>query len=165
MNHVTKLMDEMITYFSGDAKRINHFLKVHSYAKLIMEQENIDSKMHDIIEIAALTHDIGIKVCEQKYNTCSEKYQEIMGPAVAKKLLTELGYDENLIERVCYLIGHHHTYIDIDGIDYQILIESDLIVSIYEKMLPTEESLEIKKTIFKTKTGTRLLEVLFLSSC
>ncbi|NLP26108.1 MAG: HD domain-containing protein, partial [Clostridiales bacterium] len=119
-------MDEMITYFSGDAKRINHFLKVHSYAKLIMEQENIDSKMHDIIEIAALTHDIGIKVCEQKYNTCSEKYQEIMGPAVAKKLLTELGYDENLIERVCYLIGHHHTYIDIDGIDYQILIESDL---------------------------------------
>ena len=162
MNHVTKLMDEMITYFSGDAKRINHFLKVHSYAKLIMEQENIDSKMHDIIEIAALTHDIGIKVCEQKYNTCSEKYQEIMGPAVAKKLLTELGYDENLIERVCYLIGHHHTYIDIDGIDYQILIESDLLVNIYEKKLTTEEILDIKKTIFKTKTGVKLLEDLFL---
>lgn len=164
MNHVTKLINEMITYFTGDAKRINHFIKVHSFAKIIMELEEIDSEMYDIIEVAALTHDIGIKVCEEKYNTCSGKYQEIMGPAVAKKLLMELGYDESLVERVCYLVGHHHTYTNIDGVDYQILVEADLLVNIYEKMIPTEEVVNIKETIFKTKTGIRLLEELFLSS-
>ena len=87
-----------------------------------------------------------------------------MGPAVAKKLLMELGYDESLVERVCYLVGHHHTYTNIDGVDYQILVEADLLVNIYEKMIPTEEVVNIKETIFKTKTGIRLLEELFLSS-
>lgn len=162
MNHVTKLINEMIKFFSGDVKRINHFLKVHSYAKLIMDLENINNGLCNIIEVAALTHDIGIKICEEKYNTCSEKYQEIMGPSAAKKMLKQLGYDGGLIERVCYLVGHHHTYTNIDGIDYQILIEADLLVNIYEKMLTKEEIIKIRDTIFKTNTGTRLINELFL---
>ena len=32
-----KLFLEMIAYYSGDPKRIQHFTKVHSYAKLIGE--------------------------------------------------------------------------------------------------------------------------------
>ena len=35
------------------------------------------------------------------------------------------GYTEEQIERVKYLVGHHHTYDNIDGLDYQILIEAD----------------------------------------
>ena len=34
----------MIELYSGDAKRIQHFCKVHSYAKLIAETENVDKK-------------------------------------------------------------------------------------------------------------------------
>lgn len=77
-------------------------------------------------------------------------------------MLKQLGYDGGLIERVCYLVGHHHTYTNIDGIDYQILIEADLLVNIYEKMLTKEEIIKIRDTIFKTKTGTRLINELFL---
>lgn len=57
----------MIELYSNDAKRIQHFCKVHSYAKLIAETENVDKKCLFIIETAALTHDIGIHVCEEKY--------------------------------------------------------------------------------------------------
>lgn len=36
---INKLHLAMIDLYSGDAKRIQHFCKVHSYAKLIAETE------------------------------------------------------------------------------------------------------------------------------
>ena len=57
---INKLHAEMIKLYAGDPKRIQHFCKVHSYAKLIAELENVDEKTRFILETAALTHDIGI---------------------------------------------------------------------------------------------------------
>ena len=34
---------EMIRLYRGDARRIQHFCKVHSYSKLIAEQEHVDT--------------------------------------------------------------------------------------------------------------------------
>ena len=39
---------------------------------------------------------------------------------------------KKFLKRVQYLIGHHHTYNNIDGLDYQILVESDFLVNLYE---------------------------------
>ena len=36
------------------------------------------------------------------------------------------------MDRVCYLVGHHHTYLDMDGMDYQILVEADFLVNLFE---------------------------------
>ena len=55
---INKLHLAMIELYRGDAKRIQHFCKVHSYAKLIAETENVDKKCLFTIEAAALTHDI-----------------------------------------------------------------------------------------------------------
>ena len=63
---INKLHLAMIELYRGDAKRIQHFCKVHSYAKLIAETENVDKKCLFTIEVAALTHDIGIHLCEEK---------------------------------------------------------------------------------------------------
>ena len=103
----------MIKLYKGDAKRIQHFCKVHSYAKLIAEMENVDEYTSFIIETAALTHDIGIHLCEEKYGNCNGKLQEKEGPALAEKLLKKLGFAKDVSERVMYLIAHHHTYDDI----------------------------------------------------
>ena len=127
---LNKLHLAMIELYSGDAKRIQHFCKVHSYAKLIAETENVDRKCLFILEAAALTHDIGIHICEEKYGNCNGKLQEKEGPVIAEKLLRELGFEDVVSERVQYLIAHHHTYDNIDGIDYQILVEADFLVNI-----------------------------------
>ena len=92
--------------------------------------ENVDEKSLFIIETAALTHDIGIHICEEKYGECGGRLQEKEGPAIAAELLDRLGFDSKVSERVQYLIGHHHTYNNIDGIDSQILVEADLISSL-----------------------------------
>ena len=86
----------MIELYKGDAKRIQHFCKVHSYAKLIAETEHVDERTLFIIETAALTHDIGIHVCEEKYGNCSGKLQEKEGPALAEQLLKQLGFDDDI---------------------------------------------------------------------
>ena len=132
---INKLHLAMIELYTGDAKRIQHFCKVHSYAKLIAEAENVDDETLFIIETAALTHDIGIHICEEKYGNCNGKLQEKEGPPIAKQLLEKLGFNDKVSNRVQYLIAHHHTYDNIDGIDYQILVEADFLVNMYEENL------------------------------
>lgn len=158
---INKLHFEMIRLYRGDAKRIQHFCKVHSYAKLIAEMEKVDEDTLFILEAAALTHDIGIHLCEEKYNNCNGKLQEKEGPAIAKKLLADLDFAEHVSERVQYLIAHHHTYDDIDGIDYQILVESDFLVNMYEDELSDEAVASAYKKIFRTDSGKKLCREMF----
>ena len=151
----------MLELYKGDAKRIQHFCKVHSYAKLIAECEKVDKETLFILEAAALTHDIGIHLCEEKYGDCNGKLQEKEGPAIAARLLGELGFEKQVSERVQYLIAHHHTYNNIDEMDYQILVEVDFLVNIMEDGLSKEAALKAYHSIFKTTCGKMICREMF----
>ena len=151
----------MMTYYSGDAKRIQHFTKVHSFAKLIGEMEQLDQETLTLIEVTALVHDIGIKEAEAQFGSSNGKLQEQLGPDLAKKILKELGYHEEKIERVCYVVGHHHTYTDIQRIDYKILVEADFLVNFYEDQLGKEAIKTAYNNIFKTPSGKKLCEIMY----
>ena len=157
-----------VKYFGSDAKRINHFMKVYGYAKTIGELEHLNEREQDILEVAAILHDIGIKISEEKYQSSAGKYQELEGPPVAAVILKKLEFPAPVTERVAYLIGHHHTYDKIEGMDYQILVEADFLVNINEDGLDSSKQgldsiRKIKENIFKTKTGTKILESIYLS--
>ena len=158
---INKLHMAMIELYHGDAKRIQHFCKVHSYAKLIAEMENVDAETLFILETAALTHDIGIHLCEEKYGNCNGKLQEKEGPAIAEKLLSDLGFSGEVSERVQYLIAHHHTYNNIDGIDYQILVEADFLVNLFEDKVSPEGCRNAYHKIFRTESGKRLYQTMY----
>ncbi len=135
---IDALTAEMISYFSGDAKRIQHFLKVHAFSEIIGKAERLDEHTLFILEAAALVHDIGIKPAERLYGSCGGKLQEELGPSEARPILEKLAFSEEDIARICFLISRHHTYTDIDGIDLQILIEADFLVNLYEDKSPPE---------------------------
>ena len=67
---------KMISYYEGDPKRIQHLTKVHSYARLIGRGEQLDEGTLFTLEAAAYTHDIGIKVAEEKYGRSDGRLQE-----------------------------------------------------------------------------------------
>lgn len=159
---INKLHLAMIDLYSGDSKRIQHFCKVHSYAKLIAENEKVDDKTLFIIEAAALTHDIGIHTCKKKYGNCSGKLQEKEGPKLAENLLAKLGFNIETSQRVQYLIAHHHTYDNIDSIDWQILVEADFLVNMFEESLPKSAVQNAYDKIFKTASGKEICEKMFL---
>ena len=158
---VSNVINQMIKYYEGDTKRINHFMKVYAYAKTIGELEGLDTITQYTLEIAAITHDIGIKLAEEKYNSSAGNFQEIEGPAIAKEMLSNLNINENVIDRVCYLIGHHHTYDIIDKIDYQILVEADFLVNIDEDNIKKSSVVSVENKIFKTESGKKILECLY----
>ena len=156
-----RVTDAMIAFYAGDSKRIHHFLTVYGFAKAIGESEGLDAATQEILEIAALTHDIGIRVSEQKYGFYNAEKQQEEGPPVAREMLAKLGCREPLIERVCWLISRHHTYTDIVGADYQILVEADFLINIYGHSMEEPAIRKIQKNIFKTATGLRFLENAF----
>ena len=158
-----QLIDKMMEYYAGDPKRIQHFLKVYTFAGLIGEAENLPREELFILKTAAIVHDIGIKVSEEKYGSSAGKYQEKEGPAVAEPLLRSCGYEEEVIDRVLFLIANHHTYDKIEGADYQILVEADFLVNLYEDGISRKTAENVKKNIFRTEAGTRYLEQMYLN--
>lgn len=159
-NTVARLMDLAIAYDHGDAMRIQHFLKVHDFAALIGRLEHIDEETLFLLESAAVVHDIGIHNAEKKWGNSHGHYQEIEGPAVAKDLLEQCGsYTDDEITRICFLVGHHHTYTHVEGLDYQILLEADFLVNVYEDGLTEKARNTFAGRVFRTETGKRLLKL------
>ena len=156
-----KLIEKMMEYYAGDPKRVQHFLKVYEFAKLIGESEELEPEKLHILRTAAIVHDIGIKISEEKYGSSGGKYQEKEGPAVAEPMLRALGNNEAVIDRVLFLIAHHHTYTGIEGEDYQILVEADFLVNILEDGLAKEAALQAYQNIFKTESGKNICQEMF----
>ena len=161
MERNTLLRQAMMDYYKGDTRRINHFMKVYAYARTIGELERLDEKTQLILEAAAVVHDVGIKPAEEKYGSSAGEYQQTEGPAPARRILSALGYEPDVTERVCWLVAHHHTYTGIEGADYRILVEADFLVNIDEGGLTKEQIESVKKKCFRTKSGLALLSYLF----
>jgi len=161
MDKKDKLILEMIEFNSGNARRIQHSLKVYELARLIGKMEQISENDMNNLEAAAIVHDIGIKVSLEKYGESTGKLQEQEGPPYAKAMLEKLGFELSVIERVSYLVGHHHTYINIDGMDYQILVEADFLVNLCEKDSSEETIVGVYNDIFKTESGKELCRKMF----
>lgn len=157
-----KLIAKMIEFDAGDPRRIQHFTKVYEYAHLIGTLEGLDAETQKILDIAAILHDIGIIPCERKLGYCNGKLQEQEGPAYARELMAsfpDISADE--ADRVCYLIAHHHTYTDVDGLDYQILLEADFLVNAYEDEMDKDAIISFREKVFKTATGTGILNQMY----
>lgn len=155
-------MKAMVEYDHDDTKRIQHFVKVHDFAATIAALEYVDKETTFILETAAILHDIGIHMSEQLYGDCGGKHQEELGPGEARKLMAEVGgYTAEQTERACYLIAHHHTYANVEGIDWQILLEADFLVNSFEDGLSQEAIRSFEDKVFKTQSGKRLLEAMW----
>ena len=154
-------MIAMMEYDKGSAKRIQHFLKVYEFAKLIGQLEELDDDLQFVLETAALVHDIGIRNALEKYGTSAGPYQEKEGVVEAELLLKKLGFSPEIIARVVYLVGHHHTFTDIVGVDYQILVEADFLVNLYEHDHSYKNREHTYATMFKTQGGKKLFRLQF----
>lgn len=159
-----ELLSAMIHYDRGDAPRIQHLVKVHGFARAIGLLEGLDADTLHVLEAAAIVHDIGIHPSLRKHGSSAGKYQELEGPPEAETLMRGIGgYTEEQIERVKYLVGHHHTYTDIDGLDYQILVEADFLVNLHEHASEFESAQSAYDKIFVTASGKQMLVDMFMS--
>ena len=159
-----RLCVAMIDYDRRDPMRIQHLIKVHAFAALIGRSERLDEKTQRILEAAAYVHDIGIHKAEILSGRSDGRLQEQYGPGEAEPLLEQLGFEKDEIDRICYLIGHHHTYTEIDGMDYQILVEADFLVNLYEDNASGIGIQNAYKKIFRTECGKKIFREMYLDA-
>ena len=161
MRNIETVYQAMIEYYRGDSHQIQHFAKVHTYSRLIGTLEGLDEETMITLEMAALVHDVGIKAGMEKYGRGNGKIQEELGPAIAEELLTGLGVDPDRVARISYLVGHHHTYTNVEGLDYRILLEADFLVNLHEEKEPMEGIIKAYEEIFRTKAGKKIVKTMF----
>ncbi len=163
MPTIELLLKEMIEFDGGNPALAQHLVKVHAFSRMIALMEGVDGGTMRTLEAAAAVHDIAILTCLKRYGRDSGGLQEQEGPQLAREMLVRLGFEPEMIERVCFLVGHHHTFEGIDGIDHQILVEADFLVNLYENKSSPDTVRSVYERIFKTATGKALCRAMFLT--
>ena len=156
-----QLMKKMIDFSDGSMHDIAHLLKVWGYARTLGMLEYLDSDTQFILEAAAITHDIACPLCRSKYGHAAGPLQEKEGAILVRTFLSDADLPPSIVDRISYLVGHHHTLDTIDGIDYQILIEADFLVNLYEFADRYKKILTVEERIFRTESGKKLLHSIF----
>ena len=159
--NVSRIIEKMIECSKGNLHDIDHFIRVWTYAKMIGELENLDSSTQYILEIAAIIHDIACPLCREKYGNTNGKYQEIEGIALVRDFLSDIKISDEQIERVVYLVGHHHTLDHVDGKDYMILLEADFIANASENGYEMRTIKSFIDHTMWTESGKRIAKKVF----
>jgi HD superfamily phosphodiesterase len=127
-----KLLDRQVEkaleeYFGDDFRRIKYAKEVYSIALRINEVEGGD---RDVVAMAALLHDVGIKPAEKLYGSSQASYQEKLGPPVAREILTRLGVGEDRIAMVSEIVASHHTKGKVMTFEFACIWDADMIVNL-----------------------------------
>ena len=81
---VAAATQRMIEFYRGNIRDIDHFLKVWAMAKTIGELEGLDRHTQEILELAAVVHDISCPLCREKYGNTNGKNQELESPPLVE---------------------------------------------------------------------------------
>ena len=154
-------MKAMIEYSEGNLHDIAHFIKVHSFARTIGLLEGLDDLTQMTLEIAAIVHDIACPLCREKYGNTNGKHQQEEGMILAAEFLKDKGLEQDMIDRIVYLVGHHHTFTGVNGMDYQILLEADYLVNADESNYSAEGKKNFMEKVFRTETGKALMKEMY----
>ena len=163
MISVSEAIVKMVSDCGGSQHDICHFMKVWAYARTIGELEGLDPGTLQTLEFSAIVHDIACPELRKEFGNAPGNLQEIYGPPLVRVFFKDSGMDEEMLSRICYLVGHHHTTSDVHGMDHQILLEADFLVNAGEQEKYQKNAGSVRKEVFKTKTGIGLLEKMFQS--
>lgn len=156
-----KIIEKMIAFYQGNIQDINHFVKVHAFASMIGKMEGLEDSTQDTLEIASIVHDIACPLCRRKYGNANGNHQEEESEALLNEFLKEFDLPNELFNRVVYLVTHHHTYTNVVGADYQILLEADYLVNAGESEQYKKSLEQFRNNVFKTETGRRILDMMY----
>lgn len=154
-------MKKMIEMSSGSRHDVNHFIKVWTYAKTIGELEELDETTQKTLEYASIVHDIACPRLRAEYGSCPGTKQQEIGAPMAREFYKDSGLPRDVIDRIVYLVGHHHTFENVEGPDYQILLEADFLVNAGEQNACRREIERFRSAVFRTKTGLSLLDSIY----
>jgi uncharacterized protein len=92
---------------------------------------------------------------------CIANMYETYAPGIIDILFKDVPAGELDVERITWLVTHHHTYTNVEGMDYQILLEADFLVNAGESEYSKQAIENFCRKVFRTEAGTHLLKSMF----
>lgn len=80
---------------------------------------------------------------------------------MVKDFLYDTGLTDTQINRIAFLVGHHHTFTGIEGADWQILVEADYIANASENGYSEQNIQNFMEKNVKTESGKQLIREVF----
>jgi HD superfamily phosphodiesterase len=127
-NFKAKVARLLIEYFENDNRRIEHAFAVLKESEILQAKSNTVYD-DEIVIAAALLHDIGIKISEEKLGYNNGKTQEEYGPPIAEELLKRINFPPTKIAIVKDIISNHHSPSKFDYPELELLKQADRIVN------------------------------------
>lgn len=162
---VAKAVSKMVTFYERESQvvvhDVNHFMKVWGFARTIGILEGLDPVTQETLELAAVAHDIACPLCRRKYGQADGRHQELEGEVLTRQFYEEFHLPEEQLERICYIVAHHHSFSGVQGLDYQIMLEADFLVNAGESEVSLDGILNFREKVFRTETGIRLLNQMY----
>jgi HD superfamily phosphodiesterase len=122
-----KIAKLLVDHFGNDFRRITHALEVLKYAERIIEETG--GCDYEVLIACALLHDAGIKPSEEALGYNNGRTQEEYGPPVVRALLESIGFPPEKTEKICEIVGNHHSPSRYDYTELKVLKEADRIVN------------------------------------
>lgn len=157
---IAGMIRDMIVFYKGNPHDVNHFLKVYAYARTIGGLSGLDAETQRILEIASVVHDIACPLCREKYGRADGYLQEKESEELLRRFLSRYGLPDSVLERVIFLVCHHHTVAGVDGMDWRILLEADFLVNAEENRMSQAQMDSAKEAFFRTDAGIELLALM-----
>jgi len=121
------------------------------------EREKISVEDQQILQAAAILHDVAIKYCKEHYNgDASQNNQKQVVSILVTRFLESANYLPSYVPKIIELVNCHHDYDKPKNKLLQLLMEADLIVNCYENR-PDYKKAEYIKKIFQTDGGKELM--------
>lgn len=158
---IPEILKKMIDFSEGNLHDIDHLVRVWSYARTIGALEGLNDGAQFVLEVAAIVHDIACPLCREKYGNTNGKLQEKEGAPLARAFLADAGMAPEDVERVAFLVAHHHTLTGIEGDDWQILVEADYIANAEENGDSPEKVRHFRDRVARTDAGRALMTSMF----
>lgn len=150
--------EKVTKIFQDDLTMLEHTKRVFAYVQQIVDGISLPEKERKVAEIAAIFHDVGIKEAERKYGSREGHYQHLEGPPIARRIMEEEREEKDVLERVLFIVGHHHDFSAIDGDDFQVLVEADILVNVLEGNIQRDVFRALLNKVFITEVGKRMAQ-------
>lgn len=87
LNNEAQLLYRALCYEAGHSRRTQHILKVFALSKLLGETEKLSVEEQQILQAAAILHDIAIKYCKEHFDgDASQARQKQEAPHLVSQL-------------------------------------------------------------------------------
>ena len=143
-----------------------HFIHAGDEWYLLAEEEVPEEERYD----GYLQLENGVGMLRLLFNEFEEgyaklesgKHQEEESAPLVAEFFKDVPAGELDVERITWLVTHHHTYTNVEGMDYQILLEADFLVNAGESEYSKQAIENFCRKVFRTEAGTHLLKSMFL---